>query len=113
MQGGANDERVKQVAIAAAIVAAVTCAAVALLLGWRFVPGVLGEWLGTIAGVISTPFFLEASFVVVGVFIVIVLNTVRRQRDGDDFISLEHLEERERQHTKELPPRSEAPTTRD
>ena len=91
-----GDERVKQIAVAAAILAAVGCGAVGLLLFWRSVPGVFGEWLGMIVGVMSTPFFLEASFVILGVLIVMVLNTIRRHREGDDFVSLEHLEARDK-----------------
>ncbi len=106
MRVGTGDERIKQVAIAAAILAGVSCGVVTLLLGWRHVPGVLGEWLGMVAGIMSTPYFLEASFVVVGVLTVIVLNTVRRQREGDDFVSLEQLEARDqaRANANRLPP---------
>jgi hypothetical protein len=94
-----------QIAVAAAILAAVGCGALALLLFWRSVPGVLGEWLGMIVGVMSTPFFLEASFVILGALIVMGVNAIRRHREGDDFVSLEHLEARDK------PP--QAPATKD
>jgi hypothetical protein len=41
-----------------------------------------------LAGVVCTPFFLEAS-------LVLVANAIQRQRDGDDFVSREQLEQRE------------------
>ena len=91
-----KDERVKQVLMAAAVLAAVGCAVVTLLLGWRRVPGVLGEWLGMIVGIMSTPFFLEASFVILGVLLVMGVNAVRRHREGDEFVSREELQNRER-----------------
>jgi len=91
----ATDERVKQVAIAAGILLAVTGGVMALWLGWRQVPGPLGEWLGMIVGIMSTPFFLEASFVVLGILIVMVLNAIRRGRDGDDFVTAEQLDARD------------------
>ena len=86
-----KDERVKQVLIAAALLAGLTGGAVALLLGWRKVPGVLGEWLGMVVGIMSTPFFLEASFVILGVLVVMVVNAVRRHREGDEFVALDDL----------------------
>ena len=102
MRGWTADTRVRQVAIAAAILAGLGCGVVALLVGWRSVPGVAGEWLGMLAGVMSTPFFLEASFVMVGVLIVLALNAIQRQRDGDDFISLKQLEQRDRARDKTI-----------
>jgi len=91
-----KDERVKQVLIAAAVLAGVACGVSVLLLGWRRVPGVLGEWLGMIVGIISTPFFLEGSFVILGVLLVMVVSAVRRHREGDEFVSREELQNRER-----------------
>jgi hypothetical protein len=85
--------RKKQVMIAFAILATITAGALSLLLGWRFVPGLLGEWLGVIAGLISTPFFLEASFVVLGLLIVTGLNSWRRSKEGDEFVYLEQIKE--------------------
>jgi hypothetical protein len=99
-----GDERVKQAAIATAILAGVGCGVVALLLGGRLVPGVLGEWLGTLAGIASTPFLLEPALALCGVLVVIVLNTVRRQREGDDFLSHEQLTARGRVRANAYPP---------
>ncbi len=66
-----------------------------LLVGWHYVPGLAGEWLGTMAGVLSTPFFLEGSFFCLGVIIVMSLNSWRRHRAGDEYVSMEELERRE------------------
>ncbi|MEI6654570.1 MAG: hypothetical protein WCP45_07370 [Verrucomicrobiota bacterium] len=96
----------KQAAIAAAILVGVSCGVVALLLGWRHVPGLLGEWLGMLAGIVSTPVFLEVSVGVAGVLIVIGLNTLRRRREGDEFVSPEELETRDapQERTNPAPP---------
>ncbi len=99
-----KDERVKQVLIAAVVLTAMTCGMVATLLGWRQVPGVLGEWLGTVVGIMSTPFFLEASFVVLGVLLVMVVNAVRRHREGDEFVSSDDLQAREQTRTTAAKP---------
>jgi hypothetical protein len=86
-----DDPRRKQILIAAAILATITVLALSLLLGWRFVPGLFGEWLGVIAGLISTPFFLEGSFVVLGILIVTSLNSWRRSKEGDEFVYLDQV----------------------
>lgn len=83
--------RKKQVVIVAALFVVITTVAVSLLLGWRHVPGLFGEWLGVFAGLISTPFFLEASFVVLGLLIVTSLNSWRRSKEGDEFVYLEQV----------------------
>lgn len=90
-----NDERVKQVAVACGILLAVACGVVALWLGWMRIPGPAGEFLGMIVGIMSTPFFLEATFVIVGVLILMVLNAIQRQRDGDEFVTPDQLQARE------------------
>jgi len=114
MRVGTQDERVKQVVIAAAVLATVTCGVVALLLGWRKVPGVFGEWLGMLVGIMSTPFFLEASFVVLGVLLVLIIGAIRRHREGDDFVSLDELQDRDQASLNTKPPPSPArPQTRD
>jgi hypothetical protein len=91
----ADDERVRQVGIAAGILLAVACGVVLLWLGWMRVPGPIGEFLGMVVGIMSSPFFLEGSFVVLGVLIVMVINAVRRHRDGEDFVTAEQLDARE------------------
>jgi hypothetical protein len=68
----------------------IVCGAIA---GWRYLPGLLGEWIGTMIGVLTTPFLLEGSFVVLGFVIVLVLNIWRRKRGGEDFVYLEELDD--------------------
>ena len=58
---------------------------------WHFVPGVFGEFLGVIAGVLSTPFLLEICFAILGLIIVIALNNIRMRRNGDEFVYLEEV----------------------
>lgn len=87
----AVDERVKQVAIGVSILLLITVVVTGLLLGWRLLPGLLGEWVGTMLGIMTTPFFMEASFIFLGLVIVILLNHWRRIKDGDDFVYLEQV----------------------
>lgn len=73
------------------ILATITALVLLLLLGWRYVPGLPGEWLGTMAGMISSPFLLEGSFVALGIVIVTSLNSWRRTKEGDEFVYLEQV----------------------
>ena len=84
--------RKRQILAGAAILFAVGALVVGFLMGWRFVPGGIGESLGTVAGVVSTPFFMEASFAMLGFVIVIALNVWRRHKAGDEFVTIETVE---------------------
>ncbi len=86
------DERIRQIAAAAGIVLGVGAVACAGLLLWPLVPGVAGEWLGFVAGVVTTPFFMEASFAVLGLSLVLVLNHWRQKKAGDELVYLEQVE---------------------
>jgi len=91
----AKDERVKQVAVGAGILMTIAILVPSALLGWRLVPGLWGEWLGTVIGLLTTPFVMETSFVIFGIILVITINHWRRVEQGDDFVFLEQVNERE------------------
>lgn len=84
-----TESRGRQILVGGGIMFAVAAVVVCFLMGWRFVPGWVGESLGTIAGVMSTPFFMEASFALLGLFIVLGLNIWRRKKAGDEFVTIE------------------------
>ncbi len=86
-----HDERVKQVAIGAGILIVLAVVVSGLLIGWRLLPGLLGEWVGTIIGVMTTPIFMEATFAILGLVTVITLNHWRQHKDGDEFVYLEQV----------------------
>jgi hypothetical protein len=87
-----QENRGKQVAVGGLIIFSMTSAVICLLVFWRYIPGWVGESVGKIAGLISTPFILEASFVIMGFGIVIMLNTWRRKKAGDDFVDFDAQE---------------------
>ena len=87
-----DDERVKQVAVGAGILILIGVIVPTTLVGWRYLPGLLGETVGTIIGVMTTPFCMETSFVILGITIVIALNNWRRYKEGDDFVYLEQID---------------------
>ena len=84
-----KDTRVKQVVLVIALFALMSAIIVIALVGWRHLPEVLADWIGTIVGIMSTPFFLEASFIFIGLCIVVAINHWRQKRAGDDFVEIE------------------------
>lgn len=88
----AGENRRKQIFVGGAILFIVSALTVTFLLFGRFIPGVVGESFRMLAGVISTPFFMEASFFMLGVVIVVALNAWRRHREGDEFVTIEQME---------------------
>ena len=89
-----RDERVKQVVVGVSILLFLAVTVPSLLVGWRSMPGLLGETIGTILGIMTTPFLMETSFIVMGFLIVISINQWRRHRDGDEFIEIEKTSEK-------------------
>jgi hypothetical protein len=83
-----NEQR-RQFVVAVMILAGVLLLAVGMMLGWRWLPGFLGDYFRGIAGIVTTPFLLEAVFIILGLVIVIALNQWRAQREGDEFVYLE------------------------
>ena len=82
----------KQVVVVALILLGLTLLVCGGLLSWHHVPGVLGEWIGAMLGMMSTPFFLEASFIFIGLTIVMWINHQRQKRDGDEFVDLDKMQ---------------------
>jgi len=89
----ADDERRKQIITGAAILLALSVIVSGILIGWRHLPGAAGEWLGTMIGMMTTPFLLELSFAVLGITVVFLLNHWHQKRAGDDFMYLEEVDE--------------------
>ena len=88
-----DDDRRRQIAAGAGILLLITVLVCVALIGWRYMPGILGEWLGTMIGVVTTPFFLELSFAVLGLTVVLMLNHWRQKRTGDELMYLEQVDE--------------------
>ncbi len=78
-----------QILVGGLVMFVITVSTVGLLVGWRVIPGWVGESFGMVAGVMSTPFFMEASFAVIGLMAVLGLNSWRRHKNGDEFVTLE------------------------
>ena len=95
MKHADDENRWKQIAAGAGILLGLGVAACGTLLGWRHLPGLLGEWVGLMVGVLTTPFFLEASAVVVGLTVVLAINGWRRKRAGEEWVDLEQADDNE------------------
>jgi hypothetical protein len=85
----ATESRGKQFLVGGTILLVVASVVISLLLFWREIPGIFGEAIGKVVGIMSTPFFMEASFVTLGFLIVVSLNTWRRHKEGDEFVMIE------------------------
>jgi hypothetical protein len=88
-----DDDRRRQIAAGAGILLAITAIVCGGLIGWRHLPGLLGEWLGLMIGIVTTPFILELSFAVLGLTVVLALNHWRQKRTGDELMYLEQVDE--------------------
>ena len=90
-----GENRLKQVAVGAAILGLLTALVCGALIGRHYLPGLLGEWIGMMVGLMTTPFFLEGSFLIIGLTVVVTINHWRQKREGDDLVYLEQVEEAE------------------
>jgi hypothetical protein len=88
-----TENRGKQFLVGGAILFVVAAGFVSLLMYWRLIPGWVGESVGMVVGIMSTPFFMEASFVFLGFLIVVGLNIWRRHKEGDEFVTIEEKED--------------------
>lgn len=86
-----SDSRVKQVFVGIGAIFAVVLIIGAIWYGGTL-PGFVGEWFAMVLGIITTPFLMEASFIILGLLIVMALNYWRLSRDGDELVYLEQAE---------------------
>ena len=84
--------RVRQVVVGVALIAVLTVTVCGALVWWRKVPGVLGEWIGTMIGAMTSPFLLETSFFFIGIGLVSWLNHLRARKEGDEWVDPASLE---------------------
>lgn len=89
MKEADTEDRGKQIAVGGLIMLLISVCVISLLLFWRLIPGWVGETVGLLAGVVSTPFFLEATFALLGFLIVVLLNSWRRKAAGDEFVEVD------------------------
>jgi hypothetical protein len=82
--------RKKQVLVACGILGALGLVLV-LLLPLSYLPGTAGMFFARIAGIITTPFLMEATLAVIGLLVVLLLNHWRRLREGDELVYLDEL----------------------
>lgn len=87
-----EDDRLKQVLTGAGFLLLIGAILSGILVGWRYLPGILGEAMGTLIGIITTPFLMEISLAFMGLMIVIGLNIRHRMKEGDDFVYLEQVD---------------------
>jgi hypothetical protein len=89
-----NDSRLKQALVGSGFLLAIGAIMSGIIYGWRYIPGILGETAGTLIGILTTPFLMEATLALIGLMIVICINIRRREKEGNDFVYLEQVDEK-------------------
>jgi hypothetical protein len=89
------NERKIQIAVGAGILLALTLVVCGLLIGRPHMSGVIGEWIAFMVGVMTSPFFMEATFAVIGLTLVLAINHWRQKRAGDELMYLEEVDDPE------------------
>lgn len=87
-----HDESGRQILWGGLILLGLAVLLCGVLLGWRYLPGIWGEWLGTMVGVVTTPFFMEAGCAGLGLTLVLLINHLRQRREGAELVYLEQAE---------------------
>lgn len=85
-----------KLAVRSILVGAMICGATAvflcgLLLSRLYLPGLFGEWFSLMVGVLTSPFIMEFSLIILGFVLILGINTWRRHREGDEFRYLEQV----------------------
>ncbi|MEP4079250.1 hypothetical protein [Haloferula sp.] len=86
-----SDPRVKQVLVGIAAIFAI-CVLIGLIYYAGTLPGFIGECFAMITGIITTPFLMEGSFIIIGLLTVMFINNWRLRREGDELVYLEEAE---------------------
>jgi hypothetical protein len=86
-----DKQAVRSVLIGATICGATAVFLCGLLLSRLYLPGLLGEWFSLMVGVLTSPFIMEFSLVILGFVLILGINTWRRHREGDEFRYLEQV----------------------
>ena len=67
-------------------------AAVVLLWAGTYLPGFAGEMFSMVAGIFWTPVLLDISLFIMGFALILWLNKVRLDREGDEYVYLEQVD---------------------
>lgn len=89
MKPDKEDKRVSQVLLGALLLALLALAAGTVVIGSPHLPGVFGQWVAFMVGLMTTPVFLEISAFVVGLMVVFAINHWREKRDGPELVDLD------------------------
>lgn len=76
--------RSKTLLVGFGMISLVLLAIVSLWAGATFFDGWFGDVFRAIAGFFSTPFIMESVLATAGLFLVLIVNSYRRQKDAED-----------------------------
>lgn len=89
MKNEREDKRMLQVVVGASILALLAVLAGVVVIGSPHLPGVFGQWVAFMVGLMTSPIFLEISAFVVGLLVVFAINHCREKREGSEWVELE------------------------
>ena len=89
MKEAADENRKKQVVVGACILLLMAVIAATVVMGAHLVPGVAGEWISMMVGLMTTPVILETSAFIVGLMVVLAINHWREKNDGEELVYLD------------------------
>lgn len=88
MKETAVENQKKQIVVGACILLLMAIIAGTVVIGGHSIPGVVGEWISMMVGLMTTPVFLEISAFLGGLMVVMAINHWREKRDGEELIYL-------------------------
>jgi hypothetical protein len=91
MKEMAEENRMKQIVAGACILLLLAFIVGGVVMGAHWFPGVVGEWISMMVGLMTTPVFLEISSFLGGLLLVLVINHWRAKRAGDEWVYLEQV----------------------
>lgn len=91
MKEAAGEKQMKQIVAGAGILLLLSLIVGVVVIGAHFVPGVVGEWISMMVGLMTTPVFLEISGLLFGFITVLAINHWRQKRDGEELVYLDEV----------------------
>ncbi len=108
MKEAADENQKKQIVVGAGILLLLAFIVAGVVMNAHVIPGVVGEWISMMVGLMTTPIILETSAFIGGLMVVLTINHWRQKRDGDELVYLEESDAPQEGKSSDLPVRAGA-----
>jgi len=92
MKEAADENQKKQIVVGAGILLLLAFIVAGVVMNAHVIPGVVGEWISMMVGLMTTPIILETSAFIGGLMVVLTINHWRQKRDGDELVYLDEVD---------------------